>query len=315
MNVNSFKLLLVVTLLIFAFPMLISAQEESGQQEEGYNPFLTPAQDSKDKNTEDQGDLSRFTKEYSDTLNSLKDASIEDQIKGWETFLEDHPDTIFKTEIRNNLDSLRKGLRDMSERKIAKEVKDRENYANFKEQVKALALADQIAKYDEFIKQNLDNIQIEQIKKDQIVLKDALAKAPVIPAPVPGAPPGTPIAPILPAGKYVDPDQALFMASLPGLFVPGMGCFYAGDTTTGVLLVIVRLAGFGMIAGGAIRSNNALIITGAIAAGASYFIDMAAAPVIARENNEKLGKKAQVKINPYVIASKDTQMIGLALRF
>ena len=275
-------------------------------------PEITPPQiDPQEQYKKEQLDA----KDYFSTVDALKSTSHDDAIRGWEQFLEDHPDTRFKLEIRENINSHKSLLRQEQERKMAKDLKDKEDYNALKETTKTLPIAEQIAKYEEYIKNHSDSAQIDLAKKDLEALKNNQAKLVTQPIPPQAGVVAVPGSPLAPAGQTKDPGHAAFMATVPGLFVPGMGSFYAGDTTTGVVLVVVRAAGLGMIVGGAVRESNGLLITGVLAAGFSYLIDIAAAPILARDYNQKLEKKASYEVHPFVTIAKAKPYLGLSVTF
>ena len=46
--------------------------------------------------------------------------------------------------------------------------------------------------------------------------------------------------------KLKNPNEALFYAALPGLFIHGAGHFYAGKSVTGAILLSIEIASFGL---------------------------------------------------------------------
>ena len=255
---------------------------------------------------------------YLETLDSLKNAPLKDQIEGWKQFLDDYPDTAFKDDISNNISNMNAVLRAQEQEEIGKEIQDKEVYEKFKSEIAAFSKDEKINKYEKFIENHegstIQALAIEDLNK----LKSSQETAAQSPSSTvqPKETPSQTTLKLVPEGKTKDPNHALLLATLPGLAVPGMGSFYAGDTTTGVVLVVLRLAGLGMIGAGLYNDSNNMIITGAIAAGFSYAIDTVAAPISARKYNERLEEKGnkQARISPLLVPGKNG-LIGISMIF
>jgi hypothetical protein len=324
MNLHLFKRALIISLTVFSlaisFHVLAQDSDEGETNPDTDNPYITsPEASDEGPMSEENQKKQRDFDEYLRQLTLFKDASTKEQIQNLEQFLEDHPDTSVKNEIQGNLQSLKATLRAEEEAKVAKNIQDKEDYEKFRAEIKGLAPSDQIARYDEFIKTHSDSAVIDTAKNDQQALVQAQLKASAgqQPAGQPAAQAGqaAPVLPLAPPGNTKDPNHAIFMAAVPGLFVPGMGSFYAGDSATGVVLVLVRVAGYTMGGVGVARHSNGLIITGALAAGFSYLLDIAAAPILARDYNEKLEKKASLSVTPCLIMAERRPAIGLYFNF
>ena len=316
-NLSTKLFIPLISTLFLIFSLSVFAQGLPPANDDTENPTITSPEIMSPSQTQDENNKqTKDLNEYIETLNSLNDATPQEKVKALEQFLEDHPDVIFKSEVRGNISTMKGFIRIQEDKKIGKELKDKETYDNFKAQIKALATADQLSKYDEFINTHQDSSQLDTAKKDMQALKDSQAKIAQQPAkPGQPVPAGTPVAPLTLQGDVKDPDHALFMAAVPGLFVPGMGSFYAGDVATGVVLALIRVGGYGMLGGGVVRHNNGLIITGVLASGFSYLIDIAAAPILARDHNEKLEKKVMSRITPFVTIANNDPVFGFSLNF
>ena len=74
-----------------------------------------------------------------------------------------------------------------------------------------------------------------------------------------------------------------------------MGHWYAEDYVLAGVLTGVRVAGIAVGVPGIIKNNTALIVAGAVIAGASYIIDVADAPFAVDRYNERLEKKKKAE--------------------
>lgn len=242
---------------------------------------------------------------YLEMIDILKDAPIADQIAGWEKFLGDNPKSYFKEEITSNLESM-KARRAASEK--AREEQDSRLYFKTIEQAAALPLAEQIKLWQRFVHDNPDSLFANEARTTLNRLKeeqrwgggDAAApkKSPPLAAnklpPVtvlPNTPPqARAAAPTADASdtQRRDPEQALFLAAVPGLVIPGLGHFYSERYAMGGFLAAVRVSGLALIGVGAYREINQLIIPGAALALLSYAVDIFMAPIEARNYNNAL---------------------------
>ncbi|MEZ4845513.1 MAG: hypothetical protein R2877_00630 [Bdellovibrionota bacterium] len=87
--------------------------------------------------------------------------------------------------------------------------------------------------------------------------------------------------------KLKDEDQALLLASLAGIVVPGMGHWYTEDYVIAGTLTALRLLGLGIGIPGVVNSNYTQIYVGGGIALVSYVIDVADAPYSAQRFNNK----------------------------
>lgn len=104
--------------------------------------------------------------------------------------------------------------------------------------------------------------------------------------------------------KLKNPNKAIFYAVVPGFFVHGAGHFYAGEKTTGWMLVAGEVlslgmmtyavgAGFAASMGGAPPSNDddMIGIAGAILFISTWVYDIAGSPVAVQKRNRKILEK------------------------
>ena len=128
---------------------------------------------------------------------------------------------------------------------------------------------------------------------------------------------------------YKDPNKAFLLALFPGLLIHGYGHFYADDNLMGNVLltgevVSVLSVGLGVLvksdtktfSGGILGDrNNAnnvgtnLIWGGIIAFAGFWIVDMAHAPVAAKDYNDEHGLK------PITYIDQDRPTLALAYRF
>jgi len=109
--------------------------------------------------------------------------------------------------------------------------------------------------------------------------------------------------------KLKDPNKAFLYAVVPGIVVHGAGHFYAGETTTGCVLVageVVSLSlaayaigvGIGESTNGSTSNSNAEIV--GIFAGTlfitTWLYDIVGAPVAVQKYNEELLRKKTVSL-------------------
>jgi hypothetical protein len=252
---------------------------------------------------------------YLETVEVLKNAPLEERINRWEQFLEDYPETAFKEDIKKEIADTRSILRAREKEELSKEAEDRRRYSQFKEEISTLPFDQKVARYEEFIKNNADTGIHDTAVDDLAELKRTAsipaATTPAVSTPSVAAPSDSLTSDL----KLKDPEHALFLAAVPGLVVPGMGTFYAGDTTIGVVLVLLRISGLGMMAAGIVRESNGLLITGGIAGGFSWVIDMISAPLIVRENNAKIEKRASSSLTPILSLYDKKPYVGLSYTF
>ncbi len=310
---NLYKLTFVLAVFILTASFI---QQKGYCQESEPNVIAQSFYSSEDEDNQSALDVRR----YLETIEALKNAPLEERIKRWEQFLQDYPDTAFKDDIKKEIVDSNSILRAKQEDEISKEVEEKQRYDAFKDEIAALPIDQKIERYEDFINENRESSVHDQAVSDLSALKESQDVAkPVTPT---GAGTSTGInQPIKDENaltsnlKYKDPEHALFMAAVPGLIVPGMGSFYAGDNATGVILVVLRIAGLGMMGAGIARESNSLLITGGIAAGFSWVVDMVAAPIIAKEHNKKLEKANPSTVMPFLSIHDNKPVVGLSYTF
>lgn len=253
--------------------------------------------------------LVRDAKEYIETIEKVSKLKIDDQIDVWQTFLSDHPKNTFRKEIEKNIEV----LQSLSQKKPGAkqgDEKEAELYLKALEFSKKLNQQDQIALWEQFLEENPNSIYKNEAQTRLMRLKRYKPKAPAVGAPAKAAP-ATPTAPAqqrlsptseapatsspkAPLASSVggkkptkDEDQALMLASLAGLVVPGMGHWYTEDYVIAGVLSAVRIAGLAIGIPGVINSEYNQIYLGGGLAILSYAIDIADAPYSARRFNEK----------------------------
>jgi len=106
--------------------------------------------------------------------------------------------------------------------------------------------------------------------------------------------------------KLKNPNMAIFYAVVPGFLVHGAGHFYAGEKTTGWMLVAGEVlslgmmtyavgAGFAEAMGGSDSSNDddMIGIAGAILFISTWVYDLAGSPVAVQKRNRKILEKKE----------------------
>lgn len=245
----------------------------------------------------------RDAKEYIVTIEKVSKLKIEDQIDVWQTFLSDHPKQTFRKEIEHNIDL----LQSLSQKKaVGKQgdERDAELYLKALEFSKKLSLNDQILLWEQFLNENPTSIYRTEAQSRLSRLKRYKAKTypgSALPAQpiqqkstVPTAQPqSTPTPPAVNSlsgisKDFKDEDQAMLLAGLAGLVVPGMGHWYTEDYVVAGVLSAMRIAGLAIGIPGIINSNYNQIYVGGGIAVLSYAVDIADAPYSARRFNEAL---------------------------
>ncbi len=246
----------------------------------------------------------RDAKQYIQTIEKMSKLKLDDQIDVWQTFLSDHPKQTFRKEIEKNIEL----LQSLSQKKPGAkqgDEKDAELYLKALEFSKKLNLQDQIAMWEQFLSENPNSIYRNEAQTRLTKLQRYKARtqggkpAPVQPAPQKAPAPTSqlqpaPAAPLKPATTSVggnkplkDEDQALLLAGLAGLAVPGMGHWYTEDYVIAGVLSAIRITGFAIGIPGVINSNYDQIYVGGGLAVLSYAIDIADAPYSAQRFNNK----------------------------
>lgn len=231
---------------------------------------------------------------YLEVVERSKKVTVEEQLNGWRSFLQEHPDTSFRPEIERNIQNL-ENLLTQTDPSRQREEKDAERYLRAVEFAKKLSLSDQLALWEQFIEENPKSLYRNDAEATAKTLKGRLRKEPKKPSAVPspseqGTPARLEIARRLP---YKDQQTATLLAIFPGLVVPGIGHWYTRDYVMGGVLTGLRVGGLAVGLPGVIQENNSLIIIGSILAGFSYLVDIADAPFSVRRYNENLENTSQ----------------------
>ena len=97
--------------------------------------------------------------------------------------------------------------------------------------------------------------------------------------------------------KLKDPNKAIFYAFIPGIIVHGAGHFYAGERTTGFLLLGSELVGATLILGGTstgwgrsspTRKGFTVALIGGTLFFGSWIYDIVKSPLVVQKQNQKL---------------------------
>lgn len=252
----------------------------------------------------------RDAKEYIDTIEKVTKLKLDDQIDVWQTFLSDHPQQTFRKEIEHNIELLQSLSLKKQPGKQGDE-RDAELYLKALEFSKKLSQQDQISMWQQFLDENPTSIYrneaISRLTRLQRFKPKTNTQQNQAPRPVqqkmstPVQP--SQVAPSRPVSSSVggvkpikDPDQALLLASLPGLVVPAMGHWYTQDYVIAGVLSAIRLIGFGIAIPGVINSDYSLIYLGGGVALLSYVIDVADAGSSADRYNEDHSPKTSMLI-------------------
>lgn len=246
----------------------------------------------------------RDAKEYIETIEKASKLKIDDQIDVWQTFLSDHPKQTFRKEIERNIEQ----LQFLSQKKPTGkqgDERDAELYLKALEFSKKLSLNDQISLWEQFLNENPTSIYRTEAQSRLTRLKQYKAKkfpnAASAPQSIQKTAPSTSTQPTtvqpVSAGpvnslsgrpkKFKDEDQAMLLAGLAGLAVPGMGHWYTEDYVIAGVLSAMRITGFAIGIPGVINSNYNQIYIGSGLAVVSYAIDIADAPYSAQRFNNK----------------------------
>ncbi len=243
----------------------------------------------------------RDAKEYIETIEKVSKLKIDDQVDVWQTFLSDHPKQTFRKEIEKNIDLLQALSQKKSAGKQGDE-RDAELYLKALEFSKKLSLNDQISLWEQFLNENPTSIYRTEAQTRLAKLKAYKAKkfpnaatAPAQSLQPKAVAPTTPLKTVAPAPavnslsgrakKFKDEDQAMLLAGLAGIAVPGMGHWYTEDYVIAGVLTAMRITGFVVAVPGIINSNYNQIYVGGGIAVLSYAIDIADAPYSAQRYN------------------------------
>lgn len=247
----------------------------------------------------------RDAKDYIDTIEKVTKLKIDDQIDAWQTFLSDHPQQSFRKEIEKNI-GLLQSLSQKKQTGKQGDERDAELYLKALEFSKKLSPQDQMQLWQQFLDENPTSIYRNEAQTRLYRLKRTTPRTQQVPARNPPqqqrAP--APTSQITPAPANAsavggikpikDPDQALLLATLPGLVVPGMGHWYTEDYVIAGVLSAIRIAGLGIGIPGIINSDYNLIYLGGGVALLSYVIDIADAGYSADRYNEDHSPHAMV---------------------
>ena len=243
----------------------------------------------------------RDAKDYILTIEKASKLKLDDQIDAWQTFLSDHPKHTFRKEIEKNIEVLQ-SLSQKGPTAKQGDERDAELYLKALDFSKKLSLNDQIDLWKQFLDENPTSIYRTEAQNRLIRLQRYKAKKfpqsrsvpaqpmqPTSPKPSSQAPvKAEPVKITVGSGKKLkDEDQALLLASLAGIVVPGMGHWYTEDYVIAGTLTALRLLGLGIGIPGVVNSNYTQIYVGGGIALVSYVIDVADAPYSAQRFNNK----------------------------
>lgn len=218
---------------------------------------------------------------------------MEGQIECWQRFLHDYPTTTFRDEIEGNIRHLDKFLLETDPVR-KREQRDSERYLRAVRLSQKLPPQDEIDLWEQFLEEGPDTLYRKEIlqRLQRLTAKETpRATRTTVAAPMPSTQPVTnsPLSPRLP---FKSEQKAVLLSTFPGLLVPGIGHWYAEEYVLAGILTGVRVGGLALGIPGIIKNNSAMIIVGAILAGASYLIDIADAPFAVNRFNEALEEKS-----------------------
>jgi hypothetical protein len=239
----------------------------------------------------------RDARDYLGAISQAKELSIDDQIEFWRHFLNDHPQTSFRSEIEANKKRLDEFLMETDPTR-KREQKDSDRYLRAVEIAKKLSEEDQIDLWGQYLDENPRSLYRKEILQKLEGLtakqgKSGVARPSTTP-PRPGLRESGPVS-IAPRLETKDPSTAILLGTFPGLLVPGIAHWYTRDYTLAGVLTGARVGGLAIGIPGIIRNNPTMIIAGAIVAGFTYLVDVADAPFTVQRYNDDLETKAKAE--------------------
>lgn len=254
----------------------------------------------------------RDAKDYIDTIEKVTKLKIDDQIDVWQTFLSDHPQNTFRKEIEKNIELLQSLTQKKQSGKQGDE-RDAELYLKALEFSKKLSPNDQIQLWQQFLDENPNSIyrneamtRLARLKRGPVQQAPRTAPAqPTAPRtqPAPQAPAQTKKTTVGGIKPIKDRDQALLLASLAGIVVPGMGHWYTEDYVIAGVLTGIRVGGIAIGLPGIINTDYSLMYLGGGLILLSYVLDIADAPFSADRYNESHSTAMMNSTLPIQLAS------------
>ncbi len=241
----------------------------------------------KDEQTKD-------TNAYLEAVEKMKNEPLEKQISILHSFLDEHPDTSFRSEIENNLKRLEDLLTETDPIK-KREARDTERYLRAVEFAKKLSLDDQAALWEQFLEENPQSLYRREAKTN---LENARRKSGKGAASPPANQAAATSLPVVKEQPPKDRNTAILLATFPGLVVPALGHWYAQDYSTAGILTGVRVVGLALGIPGIVNKNAALIILGGVATLFGYGVDIFNAPLAVDRYNEQAESKPKTGAIP-----------------
>lgn len=231
------------------------------------------------------------TTAYSNLLIKLRGLSLEKSLQTIEAYLQNNPNSLYKSEIEHNIATLQKLIpKETSPGQDDQKSKDTELFFKAQGLAKTLPLAEKIQLWQQFIRENPHSIYLKDAQYNLNKLQERNSASSVqnsINANV-AQNQDTLVAKKLP---YKDPKRAMTLATTAGLVVPGMGHWYTKDYIPAGIFTGLRVIGIGMFTKGYYDNSRSTQVTGFLIGLFSYIADIADAPFSVERYNDKVDKE------------------------
>ncbi|HLG19810.1 MAG TPA: hypothetical protein VI895_08365 [Bdellovibrionota bacterium] len=246
--------------------------------------------------------------EYLDAVEKLKNEPVPKQIDAWQKFLQDHPDTSFRSEIERNLKSL-EDLLSQTDPQRKREQRDTERYLRAVEFSKKLNQSDQTALWQQFLRENPKSIYRQEVESNLEKLRAGGGVAPIQGT----ATPAGPQEPVARRLAYLDSQKAVLLATFPGLIVPGMGHWYTEEYVTAGVLTGIRVGSIALGIPMIVQRNTPGIIVASVIYGFTYLYDAIDTPFAVQRYNAEVEKSGKTSLW-FDLDDKGQPIVGLAYR-
>lgn len=235
------------------------------------------------------------TGDYLNLLQELPALSLEQKMDRFSRYLQDNPDSLYRTEIENNLEALSQ-LLSLGDANKSNHKKDAELYLKATQYSKKLTLKDQVQLWKQFLNENPNTVYKDEVTSRIQFLEKRLGSK-VADTPPTSQPSTSQNKPVVSDRRNKDPQTALILATLPGLAIPGMGHWYTRDYVVAGLLSALRIGGLAFGIPALINQNNPAAFAGGLLVAFSYAADVIDAPFSANRYNAKMDQTSTSFLN------------------
>lgn len=232
---------------------------------------------------------------YIEVMASMKEVQVDEQIQLLRKYLQEYPNSPYREEIEKNILNMRELLNEIDPKR-KKQKTDTDLYYRASAMAKNLSLSDQLALWEQFKKENPESMYKsdvdEKIRSLRIRLKRTSRASPNDS----DRPSVSDYEPVVKRLPYKDPQKGLWIATLGGIIVPGMGHWYAKDYVLAGILSAVRISGIAIGVSAYQNSDQSIFNLAILLTAFSYIADVADTPFAVQRYNarlEELDSRAQ----------------------